>query len=264
MVPQSIKLGVFEAGLFHQALSQGPREAARKHRGLPGIPNGLRLSRIAQERSGDADFVEQMRLDVYLHRFTRLAEIVINAVRAPVPNALDGHGSAAVARNTPMNVPISPGLVLRNMIQQVEQVLALSRRRRTIIPIPPGEHTLIIHHSISTIQILHRRRDIRKSRRRQRHPLPILLPMPQLIPVVVILIELHQRALDPSARNPTPLQLLRQVIPLRTAFQQQMRGWEIQREKRLQKRILHHLAHSLCMGLRNTHFLHQLVSCRQQ
>jgi hypothetical protein len=78
-----------------------------------------------------------MSLDVHLHRLARFTEIVINAIRAAVSDTLDGHGTAAVASDPTMNVAVSPRLILGDVIEQIQQILALARRRGIIISIPP-------------------------------------------------------------------------------------------------------------------------------
>jgi hypothetical protein len=69
-----------------------------------------------------------MGLDVHLHRLARLTEIIINAIRTAVSDPLDRHSAAAVASNPTMNVAISPRLILGDVVEQIQQILAFARR----------------------------------------------------------------------------------------------------------------------------------------
>lgn len=73
--------------------------------------------RVAEEGSGNSDFVEQVHLDVYLQCLASFAQVVVNTVCTAIVDALNWHHSTAIAGYLSMNVVIFSRLVLSNMVQ---------------------------------------------------------------------------------------------------------------------------------------------------
>lgn len=77
-----------------------------------GVPGGLGLAGVSEERGGDADFVEEVGFGVGVEGFAVFAEVEVDAVCAAVADAADGHYVAGVAGNAAVDVGVAFGLVL--------------------------------------------------------------------------------------------------------------------------------------------------------
>jgi hypothetical protein len=170
---------------------------------------------------------------------------------------LDRHHTAIIAGYAPVYVTIFLCLILRYMIKEIKQVLALTSGFSVCVVVAPGKDTFrlacIFYDRIQFIGLLN------WSIRRQCNSSAKLTPNTQSFAECRICIEILKRSLYASMRYTTMTEFPYQIFSLRRTLRYRMTRRKIKSEKRLQKSILHHIPHSFRVRFRHSNLGHELI-----